>query len=161
MQQIVKIYLQVIDEWQAQPANDPFKESAATAEYLRQLEPRVKGHDRTFCELLAERARLGTLENQLAESVEMRGTRDTQIETLKVVLKELSETLNSEKASRARLESKCEEAERERAALRAELDAIRRLRTYRLRGWLLQWPTLVSIYQSLSGRSPTRPSRLT
>ena len=43
MQRIVKIYLQVLDEWQAQPANDPFKESAATAEYLRQLESRVKG----------------------------------------------------------------------------------------------------------------------
>jgi hypothetical protein len=161
MQRIVKIYLQVLDEWQAQPANDPFKESAATAEYLRQLESRVKGHDRTFCDLLTERARLGILENQLAESVEMRGTSDTQIETLKVVLKELSETLNSEKANRARLESKCEEAERERTALRAEIDAIRQLRTYRLRGWLLQWPTLVSIYQSLSGRSPTRPTRLT
>jgi glycosyltransferase involved in cell wall biosynthesis len=106
IERIVRIYLQVVEEWRAAPAADPAAESAAAAAYLQQLEPRVKGHDSAVAKLL-------------------------------------------------------EEAERERTALRAEIDAIRQLRTYRLRGWLLQWPTLVSIYQSLSGRSPTRPTRLT
>mgnify|MGYP003693778307 CR=1 FL=1 len=74
-------------------------------------------------------------------------TSDTQIETLKVVLKELSETLNSEKANRARLESKCGggRAGADRPACRDRCDSPAAI--YRLRGWLLQWPTLVSIYR--------------
>jgi glycosyl transferase family 4 len=113
VKRILTIYLQVVEEWQAAPSVDPVAESTATAMYLRQLEPRVKGHDGALSKLLDELA-----------------------------------------TDRQALEDRCEAAERERTALRAEIDEIRRLRSYRLRGWLLQWPALVSLYRSLSGRRP-------
>jgi glycosyl transferase family 4 len=140
IQKISKVYAQVVEQWRTGPAADPVAESAATAAYLQQLEPRVKGHDRTFSKLLDE---LATKHHAHASTL-------TELEGVRA-------TLNSERTNREILESQYQAAEREQTALRAEIEAIRQLRTYRLRGWLLQWPRLVSIYQSLSGRSPTAP----
>lgn len=115
IQRIVKLYTEVIEEWRAMPAADPMAENAATAAYLQQLEPRLKGHDH--------------------------GSK----------LSELRRVLEA-------LENRYQAAELERTALRAELDEIRQLRTHRLRDWLLRWPMLASLYQSVSGRYPTRPA---
>jgi len=145
---IVKVYAQAIEEWRAAPVLDPAAESAAAAAYLEQLEPRVKSHDHAVSKLLAE---LSTERYaHTANSAELAG---------------VLHAWNLERTIRKAVESKWEAAERERTALRAEIDSvreeidtIRQLRTHRLRGWLLQWPRLVSIYQSLSGRSPARPT---
>lgn len=150
---IVNVYQQALEEWRTRPVADPVAESAAMAAYLRQLEPRVKGYDRVWLEL----------QDQIG--------RERRAHELK--LNELAVTLDAERADQAALrnrceemerrcaeaERKCDEAEREHNALRVELDAIRRLRTYRLRARLLQWPRLVSLYRSLSGRRS--PSALT
>ena len=145
IQKISKIYARVIEEWRTGPVADPVAESAATAAYLQQLEPRVKGHDRA----------LSTLVDELATNHYAHASKLTEL------AEGMRATLNSERTTREALENRYQAAERERTALRAEIEAIRQLRTYRLRGWLMQWPRLVSIYQSLSGRSPTRPSLLT
>jgi len=144
---IVTIYQNVLEEWRARPTVDPLAEAAATAAYLRQLEPRVKTQDRAWSELLAER---NLLAQRLSDSVEaarggeiaafteMRRMSDAEIETLR--------------ATRAALENRIEEAERETKGLRLELEAIRQLSTFRLRAWLFRSPKLVSFYQTLRGR---------
>jgi Glycosyltransferase Family 4 len=152
---IVRIYLQVLEEWRARPAVDPVADSAAMAAYLRQLEPRVKGNDRTLRTLLDELA----TERQAHASrlTELAIERQAHASTL-TELTSVLEALEGERSIRAALQNKRGEAERDRTALRAEIDEIRQLRTYRLRGWLLRWPKLVSLYQSLSGRYPARPA---
>lgn len=137
LERILMTYLRVIEEWRAAPSVDPVAESTAVATYLRQLEPRVKGHDSTLMKLV----------NELATE---RQAHTSRLSELQGVI----EALNSERTIREALENSCEAADRERTALRAEIDEIRQLRTYRLRSWLLQWPMLVSLYRSLSGRRP-------
>lgn len=151
IERIVKVYARVIEEWRAAPVVDPAAESAAAVAYLQQLEPRVKSHDRDVAQCL----------DQLSTE---RYAHTSKLTELTGVL----QALDSERTVRKAVEKQWEAAEQERTALRAEIDsvrqeidAIRQLRTHRLRGWLMQWPRLVSIYQSLSGRSPARPTRLT
>jgi len=137
LERILMTYLRVIEEWRAAPSVDPVAESAATATYLRQLEPRVKGHDGTTMKLV----------NELATE---RQAHTSKLTELQGVL----EVLNSERTMREALENKCQAVERELTALRAEIGEIHQLRSYRLRNWLLQWPALGSLYRSLSGRRP-------